>query len=197
VTVTPQLRAILLAGTLAALALVLGFMTLARNQADSSAGTVKAIVPLHLRAKAKPRAAAQAPAAKAVAAKPVAKPDANVAAALAAGLPRGIAVQLGAHRVVVVQLFSGSDEVDRLARDEAAAGAKDGGAGFVAVNVDRDNADAAALTRVLGSLPPAPASLVYVRPAALYVTLAGFNDHTTVRQAAANAAGGGATPAAA
>ena len=47
-TVTPQLKAILIAGGLAALALVLGFFTLSMNQPSSSAGTVAAsIMPLH------------------------------------------------------------------------------------------------------------------------------------------------------
>ena len=87
---------------------------------------------------------------------------------------------------MVVELYSPDDTVDGLARGEAQSGAALAGAGFVAVNVAKDG-DSAALTKVLGSLPPAPAALVYARPAALFVTLPGFNDHTTVEQAAMNA----------
>jgi len=43
------------------------------------------------------------------------------------------------------------------------------------------------LTRLLGKLPIAPATLIYIRPATLYVTLPGFNDRTIIQQAAANA----------
>jgi hypothetical protein len=42
----------------------------------------------------------------------------------------------------------------------------------------------------------APATLVYIRPATLYVTLPGFNDRTIIQQAAANAAAPSTTTAA-
>jgi hypothetical protein len=179
VTVTPHLKAIVLAGGLAALALALGFMTLSMNQPSSSDATPKAIMPLHLRkTKAEPT----------VKPKVVhrAAPDPNVVAAKEAGLPAQIAAQLGPHRVVVVELYTAGDQVDDLARGEAAAGAALAGAGFVAVRVEQDKVSAT-LTKLLGALPPAPAALVYSRPATLYVTLPGFNDRTTVQQAATNA----------
>ncbi|HEY3183590.1 MAG TPA: hypothetical protein VGJ77_12185 [Gaiellaceae bacterium] len=197
-TVTPQLKAIIIAGGLAALALVLGFFTLSMNQSSSSAAPAK-ILPLkerHAAGTAKPAAKPTAKPRPRV--KPKPKPNPNVVAALAAGLPKSVAVQLATKRAVVVMLFSSSDEVDDLARAEAASGAALAGAGFVAVDVDADK-DSATLTRTLGTLPPAPAALVYTRPATLYVTLPGFNDRTTIQQAAANAltapAGSTTTPA--
>jgi hypothetical protein len=192
VTVTPQLKAIVLAGGLAALALVLGFLTLSMNQPSSSAADPKPILPLHARMLPKARtASAAAVAAKAKAAKAKPKPakpapNPNVVAALKEGLPQVVAAQLADHSVVVVELYSGSDQVDDLARGEAASGAALAGAGFAAVNVDRDG-PSAALTKLLGTLPPAPAALVYQRPAKLFVTLPGFNDRTTIQQAATNA----------
>jgi hypothetical protein len=188
VTVTPQLKAILIAGGLAALALVLGFFTLSMNQSSSNA-TPPRILPLKERTHAGASKTASKPAVKAKA-KPRVKPKPNpnpiVVAAVDAGLPKSVALQLGTKRAVVVALFSSSDEVDGLARAEAASGAALAGAGFVAVDVDADK-DSATLTRTLGSLPPAPATLVYVRPATVYITLPGFNDRTTIQQAAANA----------
>jgi hypothetical protein len=192
VTVTPQLKAIVIAGGLAALALVLGFLTLSMNQSSSNAAPAK-ILPL----KERKATATSRPTPRV---KPHAKPKPNrwVVAARNAKLPESVALRLGAHRVVVVMLFSSSDEVDGLARAEAAAGAALAGAGFVALDVDADK-DSATLTRTLETLPPTPAALVYTRPATVYVTLPGFNDRTTIQQAAANAlaapAGSTTTPA--
>jgi hypothetical protein len=67
VTVTPQLKAIVLAGVLAVLALGLGFMTLSMNQAGASDSVPPPITPL------KQRAAALTPA-KAASADPKPKP---------------------------------------------------------------------------------------------------------------------------
>lgn len=195
VTVSPQLRAVLIAGALALTALALGFATLSMNQSSSSAAPKK-ILSLKERGLASKHA-------KAAAAKPTvkvkAKPkpvDPNLLAALHAGLPRSVALQLAAHPSTVVELYSKSDPIDQEAQDEAKAGAALAGAGFVSVDVDIENGAAPQLTRVMGALPPAPASLVYVRPATLYVTLTGFNDRTTVAQAAANAGSGATAPAA-
>jgi hypothetical protein len=190
VTVTPQLKAILIAGGLAALALVLGFFTLSMNQSSSNAAP-PTILPLKERTHAGASKTASKPAVKATAkakprVKPKPKPNPIVVAAVTAGLPKSVALQLGTKRAVVVALFSSSDEVDGLARAEAASGAALAGAGFVAVDVDADK-DSATLTRTLGALPPAPATLVYTRPATVYITLPGFNDRTTVQQAAASA----------
>jgi hypothetical protein len=153
-----------------------------------AAGTSKPAVKATPTVKAKPKAKAKP--------KPKPKPNPNVVAARAAGLPDSVARLMATRRAVVVMLYSSSDEVDGLARAEAASGAALAGAGFVAVDVDADK-DSATLTRTLGTLPPAPAALVYARPATLYVTLPGFNDRTTIQQAAANAitAPAGSTPA--
>jgi glucose/arabinose dehydrogenase len=172
-TVTPQLRAIVLVGALAILALLLGFETLNMNRASSA--TPKTIPPVTARDRA------EAPKQK-----PKTTVDPHVAAALRAGLPRSVARALGADRVVVVELYSSADEVDGLARAEAESGAALAGAGFVAVDVHRDG-DSAKLTSLLGALPPSPAALVYRRPATLFVTLPGFTDRTMVQQAATNA----------
>jgi hypothetical protein len=99
-----------------------------------------------------------------------------------------VAVALAASPVAVVELTSKQDPVAQLAFGEAQAGAKLGGASFVSVDVDHDGGAVAVLTRLIGSLPVAPAALVYARPGSLVLTLPGFNDRTTVQQAAANAA---------
>ncbi len=178
---SPHLRGIVIAGALAVVALALGFVTLAMNRSSSSAAphTVLSLKARHL-AGSKP---AQ-PAAKKV--KPQA-PNPHLVAALKAGLPRSIARGLAAHRVTVVALTSPQDSVAALATRETQAGARLGGASFVRVSVDRDGGDASALTAVLGKLPTAPATLVYVRPGTLYLQMPGFNDKTTVQQAAKNA----------
>jgi hypothetical protein len=197
VNVSPQLRAVLIAGGLALTALALGFVTLSMNQSSSSAAPKK-ILSLKARGLASAHAA---PAHATPTAKPKPKPkpkpaDVHRLAALRAGLPGSVATQLGGHATVVVELFSKSDPVDVEARDEAKAGAALAGAGFLAVDVDVESGTVSDLTRAVGALPPAPASLVYSRPAALFVTLTGFNDRTTVAQAAANAGDGATAPAA-
>jgi hypothetical protein len=116
------------------------------------------------------------------------RPDPNLAAALAAGLPRQIALALAKRPVVVVELSSNADPVGKLSAAEAEAGAALAGAGFVGVNIDRDGGTVGTLTTALGKLPDAPAALIYVRPAKLTLTLAGFADRTVVQQAAASAA---------
>jgi len=135
------------------------------------------------------------------AAKPVQrKPlNAHLVAALKLGLPRSIARGLADHRVTVVALTSTTDSVATLATRETESGARLAGASFVRVSVDHDGGDASALTALIGKLPSAPATLVYVRPGTLYLQMDGFNDKTTVQQAAHTAsrapAGTTATPA--
>lgn len=140
----------------------------------------------------KARHLAAAPAHKAVSAKPaVAKPkqvNPNLRAALNAGLPRSIAKALATAPIAVVELTSPQDSVATLALGEAKAGATLGHAAFVKLNVDLNGGDIQTLTRLLGELPVAPATLVYQRPGTLYVTLQGFNDRTVVQQAVLNAA---------
>lgn len=174
-----HLRGIVIAGGLAALALALGFVTLAMNQTASHASVAPV---LSLKAR---RAAADAKK-KTPAARPK-RVDPNLTAALKAGLPRSVAVALAASPVAVVELTSTQDPVAQLALGEAQAGAKLGGASFVSVDVDRNGGAVAVLTRSIGALPVAPAVLLYARPGTLVLTLPGFNDRTTVQQAAADA----------
>ena len=176
--VTAHLRAIVIAGGLAALALALGFMTLLMNQTASDAGA-HTVLPL----KARHHAPLKDPSARIVK-----RVNPHFTAALKGGLPRSVARALAAKPVVVVELTSTQDSVAQLALEEAKAGAALGGATFVKVDVDKNGGDVQVLTRLLGQLPMAPVALVYTRPATLYVTLPGFNDRTTVQQAAANAA---------
>jgi hypothetical protein len=177
-----HLRGIVIAGGLAALALALGFVTLAMNKTAAPAPAAPV-----LSLKARHAAAAAAHGKKAPAVKPK-RVDPNLTAALDAGLPRSVAVALAAAPVAVVELTSKQDPVSQLAFGEAQSGAKLGGASFVSVDVDRDGGAVAVLTRLIGALPVAPAALVYARPGSLVLTLPGFNDRTTVQQAAANAA---------
>jgi hypothetical protein len=187
VTGSAHLRGIVIAGVLAAVALALGFVTLAMNQTASHAAPPK-IIPLHLRHHAVARTTAGAKTAKVVKKKThVVRIDPNFTAALKAGLPRSVARALAAHPVAVVQLTSRTDDLAKLAFGEAKVGATLAGAGFVPVDVDGNGGDVEVLTRLLGKLPVAPATLVYIRPATLYITLPGFNDRTVVQQAAANA----------
>jgi hypothetical protein len=95
-----------------------------------------------------------------------------------------------------VELASPSDSVSRLAAGEALVGTALAKASFVLVDVDANGGDVEALTRLLGKLPVAPATLVYMRPGTLFLTLTGFNDRTVVQQAIANAESPSATPAA-
>jgi hypothetical protein len=193
VTGSAHLRGIVIAGVLAAVALALGFVTLAMNQTASKAATPTTIIPLHLRhhlalarisstKKTTPHAAKK---------NHVVRVNPNFTAALKAGLPRSVARAFTTHRVVVVQLSSRGDQIAELAQGEARAGAALAGAGFVRVDVDGNGGDVEVLTKLLGKLPIAPATLVYIRPATLYVTLPGFNDRTIIEQAAAN---GNASP---
>ena len=117
----------------------------------------------------------------------VRRPNPNLVAALHAGLPRSVARALAARRVAVIELTSRGDSVASLATGEALVGTALAGAAFVAVDVDANGGDVERLTRLLGKLPVAPATLVYVRPGRLSITLTGFNDRTVVEQAIANA----------
>ena len=184
-SVSSHLRGLVIAGALAAVALGLAFFTLAMNHSGAPAvpqaaaalpatatpAAVKAVVKVV--PKAKPKV------------KP--KPNRNLVAALKAGLPRSVALGLVSHRVVVVSLTSAADPVAVMTGVEAHAGAQLAGASFVKVNVDRNGGDVSALTRVLGVLPVAPATLIYIRPATLVATMPGFNDRTIVQQAAIDA----------
>jgi hypothetical protein len=187
VTASVHARGIVIAGALAALALALGFVTLAMNQTASRAAP-HVIVPFKDRPHAPGAVKAVTKTALAVKKKAVVKrPDPNLVAALKAGLPRSVAEALAKRPVVVVELWSSSDPVGKLSAGEAEAGATLAGAAFVGVNVDANGGAASVLTAALGKLQAAPAALVYTRPATLAITLPGFNDRTAVQQAASTA----------
>ncbi len=179
-----HLRGIVIAGGLAALALALGFVTLAMNQTASRAAA-HTVLTLKARRAAAEHGSTTTAKPKHVKPKPV---DQNFLAAVQAGLPRSVAKALAKSPVVVVELTSKQDPVAKLAFGEAQAGAAAAGASFVSVNIDQDGGAVQVLTRLIGSLPVAPAALVYVRPSTLSITLPGFNDRTTVQQAVMNAA---------
>jgi len=180
-----HLRGIVIAGGLAVLALALAFLTLSMNSTAAPAAPHK-ILPLKVRHALAKKAAVKTAKAKSV--KPKPRVDANFLAAKKAGLPVSIAHALASRPVVVVALSSKEDALAQLSAAEARTGAGLAGAAFRLVSVDRDGGAVEGLTRLLGSLPSSPATLVYVRPATLAATLAGFSDRTVVQQAAASAA---------
>jgi membrane-bound ClpP family serine protease len=214
VTASTHLRGIVIAGVLAAIALGLGFVTLAMNSSASHTSPPAVIVPpVHHHVAALAKRTVSSAKAKTVAAKaktkpvvktkavvrtkvvvkpkpkpkPVVKPDPNYLAAVAAGLPKNLAHALAASSVVVVQLTSKTDPIAQLAAADARAGAKLAHVPYVTVSIDTNGGAVQALTRALGQLPDAPATIVYTRPTSVFVTLTGYNDRTIVQQAVANA----------
>ena len=101
------------------------------------------------------------------------------------GFPVAVDMALRKHAVVVVSLVVPGARVDELAAAEAEAGAKLGGAGFLALNVLNEGVGRA----LLGKLDTAqdPSLLVLKRSGEIVIQLAGFVDRETVAQAAANA----------
>ena len=133
------------------------------------------------------KAAASSPAVKAAkpAAKPVAAPKPLNPVVPPTGFPLAVDKALRQHEVVVVSLVVPGARVDELAAAEAQAGAKLGGAGFLALNV-LNEAVARALLNKLESVQD-PSVLVVKRSGEVALELAGFVDRETVAQAAANA----------
>ena len=137
-----------------------------------------------------------APAAPAAAPKPTPQPEPVVEPAPAVnavepelpetGFPRIVDRALTRHDVVVLSLVVPGARVDELAAAEAEAGAKLGGAGFLALDV-LDEGTARALLTKLESLQD-PSVLVVKRSGEIALELSGFVDRETVAQAAANAA---------
>lgn len=101
------------------------------------------------------------------------------------GFPVAVDRALRQHEVVVVSLVVPGARVDELAAAEAQAGAKLGGAGFLALNVLNENVARALLTKLGASQDPSV--LVLSRFGNVTLELAGFVDRETVAQAAANA----------
>jgi hypothetical protein len=101
------------------------------------------------------------------------------------GFPAVVDKELREHAVVVVSLVTPGARFDQLAAAEAEAGAKLGGAGFVALNV----ANEAVARSVLAKLRPDqdPSVIVVKRSGEVAAALGGFADRETVAQAAAGA----------
>jgi hypothetical protein len=191
---------------LALMAAVLGggaMMLLAKHQAASTT-TPKPIKPLHpVRRHSRPAATPVKPRAKTTAkpaVKPTVKPKATAGPtvkphpkpAAVDGLPAAFSRAFERHSVLVVALYAPNSRVDVLSELEAKAGAKEAGAGFLAVNVTNER-ETQALTSLLAPAESAdrvldsPAVLVFQRPKNLFVRLNGYNDAPTVAQAAENA----------
>jgi len=101
------------------------------------------------------------------------------------GFPVVVDKALRQHEVVVVSLVVPGARVDELAAAEAEAGAKLGGAGFLALNVLNEGV-ARSLLAKLDSVQD-PSVLVVKRSGEVVVELTGFADRETVAQAAASA----------
>lgn len=118
-------------------------------------------------------------------ASPQARQGAAAAAPAQTAVEQTLARAFRRRPVVVVSLYASDVPLDRLARAEATAGARDAGAGFVAIDVvSAKHSEAIALGMGVVS---APAVLVLRRPGKLVTHLAGVIDRVAVAQAAADA----------
>lgn len=137
-----------------------------------------------------PMAKAKAPAAKPKVTKakaPVKVAPKKVVPKIApTGFPLAVDRALAKHKVVVVSLVIPGSHVDELAAGEAKAGAKLGGAGYLALNVLNERVAHAVLSKLDGL--EEPSLLVLKRSGEVVLALEGFVDRETVAQAAANAA---------
>jgi hypothetical protein len=102
------------------------------------------------------------------------------------GFPVAVDRALANHKVVVVSLVVPGSPIDELAAGEAKAGAKLGGAGYLALNVLNERVAHALLAKLDG--PKEPSVLVFKHTGEVALALEGFVDRETVAQAAANAA---------
>jgi hypothetical protein len=152
----------------------------AHNNATAT-GRPTAAAPARPAAKPRPATAA---AAKELPAKTAAKP--KPAVKLIKGTPTTIAGQLATHDVVIVLLYDPNARVDDYSLAETQLGAKDSGAGFLAVNVMNQH-QASPFTTAYGVLQD-PTVLFFKRPGKLALKLVGYADHDTIAQAAKNAA---------
>jgi hypothetical protein len=186
-TVSPQIKIVALVGLVLALAGGAAMMLLGRSPESSAEPVAVPSLPAATTPAAKKPPVAKAAVAKPVAAKPkpAPKPKPPVAAN---GLPTPLDELLHTHRIVVVALYDGEVSSDKIARDEAHAGAVDAGAGFLGVNV-LDERVSSPLTALAGNgtLLPAPGILVYKRPGTLMNRIEGFADRVAVAEAVANA----------
>ena len=146
-------------------------------KAQAAKAKAQPVKPAATRAKAKAvpspaRAAAQ-------------KPALNAPPIPTTGFPAGVDAALAKHEVLVVSLVVPGARVDELAAAEAQAGAKLGGAGYLALNVLNEDVARALLSKF--DVIENPSVLVLKRSGEVALELSGFVDRETVAQAAANA----------
>lgn len=215
-TLSPQIKILVLVGLLAAVGLAASMLVLGHGSkpAPTKAAATHARATSHAPAKAqtKPRvspAPAKSPTptkhkTKAEAASRAHSKRAKHAKApgfrgnpVYATLPQPLQWALAHHRVVVVSVYNPKSDVDAISVAEAHAGAVDAGVGFLLVSV-LDNKVAGILTALLpgGGLLPDPGVLIYRAPGDIALRLDGFADRASVAQAATNALAGETGPAA-
>jgi hypothetical protein len=136
-------------------------------------------------AKTKTAPAKAAPAPAVNAPKPAPKPKPAKPATPPSGFPAEIDAALRKHPVLVVSLVVPGARVDALGAAEAEAGAKLGGAGYLALNLLNEKVARALLTKLDSA--EEPSVLVLKRSGEVALELTGFADRETVAQAAANA----------
>ena len=147
-------------------------------------------IPLPVKASATPAKSVAQPSKAAAAPKPAtpkaaqSKPAVNPVVP-PSGFPAVVDRALRRHEVVVLSLVVPGARVDELAAAEAEAGAKLGGAGFLALNVLNEGVARSLLAKL--DAVQDPSLVVVTRSGDVAVELAGFVDRETVAQAAANA----------
>jgi hypothetical protein len=104
------------------------------------------------------------------------------------GLPTKLEQRLRYSRVVVVSVYAGTSAADRALVAQAREGARDVGAGFVALNVLNEGT-ARQVQPFIGTASP-PVMLVVRRPGKVVNRIDGTLDATVVAQAARNAGAG-------
>jgi hypothetical protein len=147
-------------------------------------------IPLPVKTPATPAKSTAQPSRAAAAPKPAtpkaAKPKPAVNPVVPpSGFPAVVDRALRRHEVVVLSLVVRGARVDELAAAEAEAGAKLGGAGFLALNVLNEGVARSLLAKLDGVEDPS--LLVVTRSGDVAVELTGFVDRETVAQATANA----------
>ena len=191
VSLSPQMRVVALVGLLAIVALAGGMFFLTRSQADagaddlSGAELAQALTPVKTPAAVAPKPAPAPEKAKPKAVRTpaaAAKPKPLVAEN---GVPTAIVDALRRSPAAVVSLTAGGAAIDRLTLAEAEAAAKAAGVPYVRIDVLQPELGRA-IARTFGVVE-APATLVYQRPTALFLTLDGYADSATIAQAAENA----------
>ena len=193
---SPQIRIFALAAALAAVGgLLFVFMSGRGAVAEpelaaplpAAAVAKKAKTPVVKKTPAVNKTVAPKPKAKAPAkAVPKAAPKKVIPKIPPTGFPLAVDRALARNKVVVVSLVVPGSRVDELAAGEAKAGAKLGGAGYLALNVLNEKVAHAVLSKLQGLKQPS--LLVLKRSGEIVVALEGFVDRETVAQAAANAA---------